>query len=201
MLIPLKFRQSQFFANLVIANAQLLNLLVRHMHLPTGFKIDTVDNTVRVDVLAVSVCADQHLAALEVSSQSACCFVRHARVDVCTFWKTLYHVVKHHAAVFMVQQLRTQEFVERRFRLAADPADELLTVPKRLAELGNVAHDTFHAAARLCALFVIHEMDDCDFPRPPSCIWRRVTLIFANSCAAVSRLANCTLPMFASTVS
>ena len=201
MLIPLKFRQPQFFTDLVVANAQLLNLLVRHMHLPTGFKIDTVDNTVRVDVLAVSVCADQNLAALEISGKLPCRFVCCARVDVCTFWKTLYHVVKHHAAVFMVQQLRTQEFVERRFRLAADPADELLTVPKRLAELGNVAHDTFHAAARLCALFVIHEMDDCDFPRPPSCIWRRVTLIFANSCAAVSRLANCTLPMFASTVS
>ena len=53
-----------------------------------------------------------------------CC----ARVDVCTFWKTLYHVVELDTAVFVVQQLRTQKFVERRFRLAADPADELLTV-------------------------------------------------------------------------
>ena len=46
MLIPLKFRQSQFFANLVIANAQLLNLLIRHMYFFTGFKIDAVDDTV-----------------------------------------------------------------------------------------------------------------------------------------------------------
>ena len=46
LLIPLKFGKSQFLANLVIANAQLLNLLVRHMHFFAGFKIDTVDNTV-----------------------------------------------------------------------------------------------------------------------------------------------------------
>ena len=62
-------------------------------------------------------------------------------------WEALHHVVEHHAAVFVVQQLRTQKFVERRFRLAADSADELLTVPKRLAELGNIAHHAFHAAA------------------------------------------------------
>ena len=201
LLIPLKFGKSQFLANLVIANAQLLNLLVRHMHLPTGFKIDAVDDAVRVDMLAVNVRADQNFTAVEVSSKSVRCFVCCARVDVCTFWKTLYHVVKHHAAVFMVQQLRTQKFVERRFRLAVNTADELLPIPERLAELGNVAHDTFHAAACLCAFLVVYEMDDCDFPRPPSCIYRRVTLIFANSCAAASRLANCTLPMFASTAS
>ena len=152
-------------------------------------------------MLAVDVRADQHLAALEVSSQSACYFVRHARVDVCTFWKTLYHVVKHHAAVFMVQQLRTQEFVERRFRLAADPADELLTIPERLAHLRHIPHHAFHAAARLRTLFVIHEMDDCDFVAPPSCNSRRAVLILENSCAAESKLANWTFPMFASTAS
>ncbi len=115
--------------------------------------------------------------------------------------KALHHVIEHHAAVLVVQQFRTQEFVECRFRLAADAADEILTIPERFSGLRDVAHHAFHAAACLCAFFVIHEMDDCDFPRPPSCICRRVTLIFANSCAAVSRLANCTLPIFASTVS
>ena len=190
MLIPLKFRQSQFFANLVIANAQLLNLLIRHMYLPTGFKIDAVDDAVRVDMLAVDMRTDQNLAALEISGEPACRFVCRARVNVCTFWKTLYHVVKHHAAILVVQELRTQKFVERRSRLAADAADEIQTIPERFSRLRDIPHHTFHAAARLCALFVVHEMDDCDFPRPPSCIWRRVTLIFANSCAAVSRLAN-----------
>ena len=106
-------------------------------------------------------------------------------------------MIEHHAAVLVMQQFCTEKFVEHRFRLAIDPADELLTVPKRLAELGNIAHDTFHAAARLRTLFVVHEMDDCDFATPPSCIFLRAVLILENSCTAESKLANCTLPMFA----
>ena len=78
---------------------------------------------------------------------------------------------------------------------------QVADISKRLAELGNVAHDTFHAAARLRALFVVHEMDDCDFATPPSCISRRDVLILENSCTAESRLANWTFPMFASTAS
>ena len=130
MLIPLKFRQPQFFADLVIADAQLLNLFVCHMHLPTGFKIDTIDDTVGMNVFTVGMRTDQHLAALEISGKLPCCFVCCARVDVCTFWKTLYHVVKHHAAILAVQQLCTEEFIERGFRLAANAADELLTITK-----------------------------------------------------------------------
>ena len=201
LLIFLEFRQSQFFAYLVIADAQLLNLLVCHMHLPTGFKIDTVDDTVGMNVFSVDMRTDQHLAALEISGKLPCCFVRCARVNVCALREALHHVVKHHAAILVVQQLRTQKLIERGFRLAANAADELLTVPERFIHLRHIPHDAFHAAARLRTLFVVHEMDDCDFPRPPSCSSRRVTLIFANSCAAVSRLANCTLPMFASTAS
>ena len=190
LLIPLKFGKSQFLADLVIANAQLLNLFVCHMCFFTSFKIDAVDDAVRVDMLAVDMRTNQNLAALEVSSQSACCFVRHARVDVCTFWKTLYHVVKHHAAILAVQQLRTQEFIERCFRLTANAADELLSIPEGFARLRHISHDTFHAAACLCAFLVVYEMDDCDFGAPPSCISRRAVLILANSCTAESRFAN-----------
>ena len=171
------------------------------MYFFTGFKIDAVDDAVRVNVFAVNVRADQNFTAVEVSSKSVRCFVRCARINVRTFREALHHVIEHHAAVFMMQQLRTQEFVERRFRLAANAADELLPIPERLAELRNIAHDTFHAAACLRTLFVVHEVDDCDLPAPPSCNSRRAVLILANSCAAVSRLANCTLPMFASTAS
>ena len=154
-----------------------------------------------MNVFAVNVRADQNFTALEISSKSACCFVCCARVDVCTFWKTLYHVVKHHAAVFVVQQLRAQKLIERGFRLAANAADELLTIPEGFARLRHISHDTFHTPARLRPLFVIHEMDDCDFATPPSCNSRRAVLILANSCAAESRLVNCTLPVFASTAS
>ena len=87
---------------MVIADAQLLNLFVCHVYLLTRLEVHTVDDTVRVNVFAVSVCADQNFTALEVSGEPACCFVCCARVDVCTFWKTLYHVVKHHAAVLVV---------------------------------------------------------------------------------------------------
>ena len=153
---------------MVIAGAQRLNLLVRHVYFFTSFKIDAVDDAMRMNVFAVDVRADQNFTALEISSQSARRFVCCARIDVRAFRETLHHVIKHHAAVFVVQQLRTQKFIERRFRLAADAADELLSVPEGLAELGNVAHDTFHAPARLCTPFVVHEMDDCDFAAPPS---------------------------------
>ena len=201
MLVSLEFRQPQFFTDLVVANAQLLNLLVRHVYLLTRLEVHTVDDTVRVNVFAVSVCADQNFTALEVSGEPACCFVCCARVDVCTFWKTLYHVVKHHATFLMVQQFRTQELVERGFRLAANAADEILAIPERFSGLRDVAHHAFHAAARLRTLFVVHEVDDCDFVAPPSCNSRRAVLILENSCTAESKLANCTLPIFASTAS
>ena len=121
-----------------------------------------------MNVFAVNVRADQNFTALEISDKLSCCFVHCARINVRTFREALHHVIEHHAAVLVVQQLRTQELVERRFRLAADAADELLSIPERLTEFGNVAHDTFHTAARLRPLFVIHEMDDCDFATPPS---------------------------------
>ena len=147
MLIPLKFRQPQFFADLVIANAQRLNLRIRHMYFFTGFKIDAVDDAVRVNVFAVNVRADQHLATFKISCQPPSCFMRCARVDGSAFRETLHHVIEHHAAIFVVQQLRTQKFVERRFRLTADSADELLTIPDRLAHLRHIPHHAFHAAA------------------------------------------------------
>ena len=196
-----KDRKTHLQTDRIVAPHQLLQLFLRHVQLFAGFKVDGVDDAVGVDVLPVYMGADQHLAAVEVFCQPPRGFVGLPRIDSRAFWKALHHVVEHHAAVFVVQQLRTQKLVERRFWLTADAADELLSIPERLAELGNVAHDTFHTPARLCPLFVIHEMDDCDLTAPPSCISRRAVLIFANSCAAESRLANCTLPMFASTVS
>ena len=135
MLIPLKFRQSQFFANLVIANAQLLNLLIRHVYFLSRLEVHAVDDTVGVNVFTVNVGADQHLATFKISCQPPSCFVRRARVNVSAFRKTLHHVVEHHAAVFMVQQLRTQKLIERCFRLTANAADELLSIPERFIYL------------------------------------------------------------------
>ncbi len=175
---------------MVIAGAQRLNLLVCHVKLLAGFEIHAVDDAVRVDVFAVGVGADEDFAALKVSGKLPRRFVRCARVNVRAFRKALHHVVELDTAVFVVQQFRTQEFVECGFRLTVNTADELLPIPERLAELRNIAHDTFHAAARLRTLFVVHEMDDCDFVTPPSCNSRRAVLILANSCTAESRFAN-----------
>ena len=88
-----------------------------------------------MNVFAVNVRADQNFTAVEVSSKSVRCFVRCARINVRTFRKTLHHVVEHHAAVFMVQQLRTQKLIERCFRLTANAADELLSIPERFIYL------------------------------------------------------------------
>ena len=107
LLISLEFRQPQFLANLVIANAQRLNLRIRQMYVLTGLKLEAVYNTVRVNVFAVDVRADQNFTTLEVSCQLPCCFVRRARVNVCALREALHHVVKHHATFLMVQQLRT----------------------------------------------------------------------------------------------
>ena len=100
-----------------------------------------------MNVVAVNVRADQNFTALKISSKSACCFVRRARVNVRALRETLHHVIEHHAAIFVVQQLRTEEFIERGFRLAANAADELLSIPERFIFLCHIPHHAFHAAA------------------------------------------------------
>ena len=154
-----------------------------------------------MNVFPVNVRTYHNFTALEVSDKSPRCFMRCARINVRTFREALHHVVEHHAAVFVVQQLRTQKLVERRFRLAADAADEWLFIPERLIYLRHIPHDTFQAPARLRPRFVVYEMDDCDFGAPPSWSSRRAVLILANSRAAESKFANCTFPIFASTAS
>ena len=103
MLIPLKFRQPQFFTDLVVANAQLLNLLVRHVYLLTRLEVHTVDDAVRVDMLSVNMSTHQNFTTLEVSCQLPRRLMRCARVDGSAFREALHHVIEHHAAVFVVQ--------------------------------------------------------------------------------------------------
>ena len=86
-------------------------------------------------MLSVNMGTHQNFTTLEVSCQLPRRLMRCARVDGSTFRETLHHVIEHHAAVLVVQQLRTQKFVERRFRLTANTADELLTIPERFIYL------------------------------------------------------------------
>ena len=68
--IFLKFGQTQFLTNFVVADAQRLNLRVCHMNFPDGFKTHTVDDVVRVDMLPVNVRANQNLAVPEILPKS-----------------------------------------------------------------------------------------------------------------------------------
>ena len=65
----LKDRQAHFQTDRIVAPHQLLQLFLRHVQLFAGFKVDGVDDAVGVDVIAVYMGADQHLAAVEVFRQ------------------------------------------------------------------------------------------------------------------------------------
>lgn len=62
------------------------------MNLLAGFKIDAVDDAVRMDVFTVGVGTDEDFAAIEVSGKQPRRFVGCARVNVraarelCTMW-------------------------------------------------------------------------------------------------------------------
>ena len=88
-----------------------------------------------MNVFTVGVGADKDFTALKVSGKPPRRFMGCARVNVRAFWKALHHVVKLDTAVLVVQELRTQELIERRFRLAANAADELLSIPERFIYL------------------------------------------------------------------
>ena len=107
----LKDRQAHLLTDHVIAPHQLLQLFLRHVQLFAGLKVDGVDDTVGMDMLSVYMGADQHLAAVEVFRQPPRGFVSLPGIDRRAFWKALHHVVEHHAAVLVVEQLGAQEII------------------------------------------------------------------------------------------
>ena len=125
LLCRFKDRQAHLLTDYVIAPHQLLQLLFRHVQLFARLKVDGVDDTVGVDVLPVYMGADQHLTALEVFRQSPRGFVGLPGIGRRALWETLHHVIEHHAAVLVVEELRVQENVVDALRLAVDAADKL----------------------------------------------------------------------------
>ena len=111
-------------------------------------------------MVTVYMGADQHLAAGEVFRQSTCGFMCLSGINLFPFWEALHHVVEHHAAVFMVEELRVEEVVVDTLHLTVDAADEPLPLPHGFLLLHNVGHDAAHTAAGLRPLFVVHEMYD-----------------------------------------
>ena len=197
----LKDRQAHLLTDHVIAPHQFLDLLLRHVQLFAGIEIDGVDDAVGVDVLPVYMGADQHLAAVKVFCQPPRGFVSLPGIERRAFWEALHHVIEHHAAVLVVEQLCVQEIVVDALRLAVDAADERRALPCGFLFLHDVEHHAAHGGAGLCAPFVVHEMYDGHTAHRPSMTARRAALTSDSSPAAFSRPMTCTLPMLARTVS
>ena len=166
LLIGPEHRQFQFTADIIVAAHQILQLLLCHVELFACLEVDRVDDAVGVDVVTVYMGADQHFTAGEVFRQPTCGFVCLPRVDLFSTWEALHHVVEHHAAVFVVEQLRVEEVVVDTLHLTVDAADELLSLPHGFPLLHDVGHDAAHAATGLCPLFVVHEMYNSDTVSP-----------------------------------
>ena len=153
-----KDRKTHFLTDRIVAPHQLLQLFLRYVQLFAGLKVDGVDDAVGVDVLPVYMGADQHLAAVEVFRQPPCGFVGLPGIDRRALRKALHHVVEHHAAVLVVEQLRVQEIVIGALGLTVDAADERPALPRGFLFLHDVEHHAAHGGAGLCAPLVIHEM-------------------------------------------
>ena len=166
LLIGLEYRQAQFTAYLIIAAHQVLQLLLCHVELFACLEVDGVDDAVGVDVVTVDVGADQHLTAGEVFRQPTCGFVCLPRINLFPSWEALHHVVEHHTAVFVVEELCVEKVVVDTLHLTVNAADELLTLPHGFLLLHDVGHNAAHAAAGLRPLFVVHEMYDGDIDSP-----------------------------------
>ena len=159
-----KDRQTHLQTDRIVAPHQLLQLFLRHVQLFAGLEVDGVDDAVGVDMLSVYMGADQHLAAVEVFRQPPRGFVGLSGIDCRTLWKTLHHVIEHHAAVLVIEQLCIDEIIVDALRLAIDAADERPALPCGFLFLHDVEHHAAHGGAGLCALFVVHEMYDGHTP-------------------------------------
>ena len=189
--------QAHLLTDHVIAPHQFLQLFLRHVQLFAGLEIDGVDDAVGVDVLAVYMGADQHLAAVKVFRQPPRGFVSLPGIDRRAFRKALHHVVEHHAAILVIEQLCIDEIIVDALRLAVDAADERPALPRGFLFLHDVEHHAAHGGAGLCAPFVVHKMYDGHTAHRPSMTARTAALTSDSSPAEFSRPMTCTLPMLA----
>ena len=187
-----KDRQPHLLTDHIVAPHQFLQLFLCHVQLLARLEVNGVDDAVGVNVLAVNMCADQHLTALKVPRQPPRGFVGLPWIDCCALWKALHHVVEHHAAVLVVEEFRVQEIVVDALRLAVDAADERFALPRGFLFLHDVEHHAAHGGAGLCAPLVVHKMYDGHTAHRPSMTARRAALTSDSSCAVLSRPMTCT---------
>ena len=75
-------------------------------------------------------------------------------------------MVKHPAALFVVQELGAEEIVVDTLRAAVIAADQMLVLPPGLLFLLDVPHDRAHTAAALPP-GIVCKTDDSYLPRLP----------------------------------
>ena len=183
----IKDRQAHFQTDCIVAPHQFLDLLLRHVQLFAGLEVDGVDDAVGVDVLPVYMGADQHLTAVEVFRQPPRGFMGLPGIGRRALWETLHHVIEHHAAVLVVEQLRVQEIVVDALGLTVDAADERRALPCGFLFLHDVEHHAAHGGAGLCAPLVVHKMYDGDIAHRPSMTDRSAALTSDSLPAAFSK--------------
>ena len=173
----LKHRQVQHLAYLIVALAERDKLRFADVELPSVLQRDAVDDKMRVDVAAVGMSADQHLASLKIFTKLHRRGVRRDRIDIGALWERLHHVEEQGFVILVVEKLRAEEIVIDALRTAVDPADQRLLLPQRFFLPLRVLHDRRHAGTVL-PLGVIRKTDDGYFGHlPRSAISRSVSLI------------------------
>ena len=80
-----KDRQPHLLTDRIVAPHQFLDLFFRHVQLFADIEVDGVNDAVGVDVLAVYMGADQHLAAVEILCQPPRGFVSLPGIDRSAF--------------------------------------------------------------------------------------------------------------------
>lgn len=157
LLLPvrgLEHRKRKFHADLIVALAQFLELLLCEVEFPSGIEVDGVDEEVRMDVFPVCVGADQNFIALIVLGQLQRRRMSSDRVDRFAFGEALYHVVEHDTVSFVAEPLGGHEVCIDAFRLTVDTRDQFCSFPYSFLVLHGVAHHSAHATAGLTALVV-----------------------------------------------
>ena len=165
--LGLEHRKRKFYADLVVALPQFLELLLCDVQFLSRIEVDGVDEEVGMDVFPVCVGTDQDFIALIVLSQLQCRCMSGDRVDRFTFREALHHVVEQYAIRFVMQPLGGHEVRVDRFRLAVDACDQLLTVTLGFLVLHGVPHHSSYAPGGLAPL-IIGEADDRHFSPPLS---------------------------------
>ena len=165
--LGLEHRKRKFYADLVVALPQFLELLLCDVQFLSRIEVDRVDEKVRMDVFPVCVGADQDFIALIVLSQLQCRCMSGDRVDRFTFREALHHVVEQYAIRFVMQPLGGHEVRVDRFRLAVDSCDQLPPLELSFLVLHGVSHHGSHASGGLSSL-VVSEADDRHFSPPLS---------------------------------